>query len=289
MAPGRSARAKDVGFAIACCAALGAYNNLIHRHRWHYRRYVALNTGATGAALSAAMASGLTPKDLGFGRGAWSPGRAGTGLAAAAAAGWVLVAVIPAARPVLNDKRITSLDGRAIAYQAGVRIPLGTVLWEETAFRGVLQAALRRVLPEPAAIVVTSGVFGIWHIRPTLQALRVNGLADNRGQAVARVGAAVGVTAAGGALLSVLRARSGSLTAPVLVHLATNSVPMVAAWAVANLTAGRNADRPTRSHRRRFFTPDAGSVSVREAAKGRRSSSGAALGRDAGRRSGEPR
>jgi membrane protease YdiL (CAAX protease family) len=143
------------------------------------------------------------------------------------------------ARPVLNDKRITSLDGRAIAYQAGVRIPLGTVLWEETAFRGVLQAALRRVLPEPAAIVVTSGVFGIWHIRPTLQALRVNGLANDRGQAVARVGAAVGVTAAGGVLLSVLRARSGSLTAPVLVHLATNSLPLLAAWAVANRPAGR--------------------------------------------------
>ena len=228
----------DVGFAIAWCAALGAYNNVIHRHPWHYRRYVALNTAATGAVLSAAMASGLRPADLGFGRGAWSPGRAGAGVAAAAAAGWVLVAAIPAARPVLSDKRITSLDGRAIAYQAAVRIPLGTVLWEEAAFRGVLQAALRRVLPEIPAIVVTSGVFGIWHIRPTLQALRVNGLAGDRRQAIARVGAAVGVTAAGGALLSALRARSGSLTAPVLVHLATNSVPMVAAWALAKRFAG---------------------------------------------------
>jgi len=238
-APGRGVRPNDVGFAIVCCAALGAYNNVIHRHPWHHRRYVALNTAATGAVLSAAMASGLRPADLGFGRGAWSPGRAGAGLAAAAATGWVLVAVTPATRPMLNDKRITNLGGRAIAYQAAVRIPLGTVLWEEAAFRGVLQAALRRVLPEIPAIVVTSGVFGIWHIRPTLQALRVNGLSGDRRQAIARVGAAVGVTAAGGALLSVLRARSGSLTAPVLVHLATNSVPMVAAWALANPPAGR--------------------------------------------------
>lgn len=237
----RRVRPKDVGFAIACCAALGAYNNVIHRHPWHYRRYVALNTGAAATALGAAVASGLTPKDLGFGRGAWSPGRAGAGLAAAATAGWVLVAVIPAARPVLNDKRITSLDGRAIAYQAAVRIPLGTVLWEEAAFRGVLQAALRRVLPEMPAILVTCGVFGIWHIRPGLQALRANDLAGDSRQAAARVGVAVGVTAAGGAVLSVLRARAGSLTAPVLVHLATNSVPVVAAWAVGG--AGRHGQR----------------------------------------------
>ena len=58
-----------------------------------------------------------------------------------------------------------------------MRIPVGTVLWEEIAFRGVLQAALRRVMPGGAAIAVTSGVFGIWHIRPTAAALRINGLA----------------------------------------------------------------------------------------------------------------
>ncbi len=112
-------------------------------------------------------------------------------LAAGVGAGWLLVAAVPATRPVLDDKRITGLDGRAVAYQAVVRIPVGTVLWEETAFRGVLQAALRRVLPEPAAIVVTAGVFGVWHIRPTLGALRANGLAADRSQAVARVSAAL--------------------------------------------------------------------------------------------------
>ncbi len=86
-------------------------------------------------------------------------------LAAGVTAGWLLVAVVPAARPVVKDKRITSLDGRTIAYQAALRIPVGTVLWEETAFRGVLQAALRRVMHESAAILVTGGVFGVWHVR----------------------------------------------------------------------------------------------------------------------------
>jgi uncharacterized protein len=236
----RGPRPRDVGFAIASCAALAAYNNVIHRHPWHHQRYVTLNACATGAALSAAAASGLTAADMGFGREHWEPGRLGTRLAAGVAAGWLLVAAVPAARPVLKDKRVTSLEGRAVAYQALVRIPIGTVLWEETAFRGVLQAALRRVMPETAAILATSAVFGAWHVRPTLQALRVNGLASDRGQAAARVAAGVAVTTAGGVLLSWLRARSGGLAAPVLLHLATNSGGMAAAGAVAAL--GRAPD-----------------------------------------------
>jgi uncharacterized protein len=182
-------------------------------------------------ALAAAAASGLTAADLGFGRGRWLPGRLGSLLAAATAAGWLAAAAVPAARPVLDDKRIKGLDGRGLAYQTLVRIPVGTAAWEEIAFRGVLQAALRRVMSEPAAIAVTSAVFGLWHIRPTAGALRANGLADGRGQAVAGVAAGVAVTAAGGVLFSWLRARSGRLAAPVALHIAINCGGLAAAWA----------------------------------------------------------
>src|SRR5262249_61545004 len=115
---------------------------------------------------------------------------------------------LPATRPGLRDKRIAGLDGRAVAYQAMVRIPVGTVLWEEIAFRGVLQAALRRVMYKNAAIAVTSAVFGIWHIRPTLQALRVNDLGGDRTQAVVGVSAGVAATTAAGALVSWVRGRA---------------------------------------------------------------------------------
>ena len=233
--PGRRSAppGRDVGFAIGACAALTAYNNLVGLHPWHSRWYLRLNAGATGAALAAAALSGLTAADLGLGRGRWLPGRLGSGLAAGAGAGWLLIAAVPATRPVLGDKRAAGLDGRDTAYQALIRIPVGTALWEEVAFRGVLQAALRRVMPGTAAIVVTSGVFGIWHIRPTIQALRVNGLAQDRPRALARTCAAVAGTAAAGALLSWLRDRSGRLAAPVLLHAATNSGALLAAQAVA--------------------------------------------------------
>jgi len=194
---------------------------------------VRVNLCATGTALAAAALSGLTPADLGFGRGRWLPGRTGYRLAGTVAAGWLLIAVVPAARPLLDDKRITSLDRRAAAYQALIRIPVGTALWEEVAFRGVLQAALRRVMPKTTAIAVTSCVFGVWHIRPTLQALRANGLAGTRGRAVAGVAAAVATTTAGGVVFSWLREGSGSLAAPILLHVATNSGGLITALAVA--------------------------------------------------------
>ncbi len=159
---------------------------------------------------------------------------------------------------MLGDKRAAGLDARDTAYQALVRIPVGTALWEETAFRGVLQAALRRVMPDTAAIVVTSGVFGIWHIRPTIAALRVNGLAGDRRRAVAGTCAAVAGTAAAGMLLSWLRDRSGRLAAPVLLHAVTNSGALLAAHVVAG--AGAPAGGGSLAGGRRGGTSPAGSV-----------------------------
>jgi len=220
---------------VASCAFLAAYNNVIGAQSWHRRWYAPANACAAAAALAAAGASGLTAEEIGLGRGAWRPGRLASALAAATLGGYLAAAAMPVTRPLLNDKRVTTLDGPGLAYQVAFRIPVGTVLWEEIAFRGVLQAALRRVMPEPAAIVVASGVFGIWHIRPTAAALRVNQLAGDRLFA-ARVTAGVAATAAGGALFSWLRARSGSLAAPVLLHLTTNCAGPVVAWTLARRT-----------------------------------------------------
>jgi uncharacterized protein len=222
---------KDQRVAVAYGAALVAYNNVLGARGWHGRWYTPVNAGAAAASLAVAAASGLTAEELGIGRGRWLPGRLGSVLAAATAAGWLAAAAAPAARPFLDDKRIADLDGRGVAYQTLIRIPVGTAAWEEIAFRGVLQAMLRRVASEPAAMAVTSGVFGLWHIRPTAGALRANGLASGRAQALTRVAAGVAVTAAGGAALSWLRARSGRLAAPLALHIAINCGGLAAAWA----------------------------------------------------------
>jgi membrane protease YdiL (CAAX protease family) len=232
-----SPRGRDVGFAIGLCGALAGYNNLADRYSWHRTWYPVANLGATGVTLAAAAASGLTASDLGLRRDRLPAGlRAGAGPAAALAAGWLLLAAVPATRPALADQRITGLTWREVTYQTCVRIPVGTVLWEETAFRGVLQASLRRVLPGRAAVGVASAVFGIWHVQPTMGALRANRLAASPRAELAGVTAAVAATAAAGVLLSWLRDRSGSLAAPVLLHLTANCGAALAARAA---TPGR--------------------------------------------------
>jgi uncharacterized protein len=96
-----------------------------------------------------------------------------------------------------------------------------------------LRVPLRRVLDEPAATAAGSAVFGLWHIRPTAEALAVSRLAAGRGARVLTVTAVVGGTAGAGAVLALLRERSGSLAAPVLLHLAANGAGLLAsalAW-----------------------------------------------------------
>ena len=239
---GRARRRADVAFAVAACAVLAGYNNLAGLAPWHRRWYPAVNACAAAAALAAAGASGLTAGDLGLRRDRLRPGL-GLGSAAAtpvvAAVG--LAALIPATRPLLDDERVAGLGGRQLAYQVLLRIPVGTVAWEEIAFRGVLAAALRRVLAEPAATVVAGAVFGVWHVRPTVEALAVNRLAARRGARIAAVTATAAGTAGVGALLSVLRQRSGSLAAPVLLHLAANCTAPLASAAARTRTERRRS------------------------------------------------
>jgi uncharacterized protein len=212
---------------------LAGYNNLAGAQPWHRRWYPAVNVLAAAVLLEAATASGLTADDLGLRRDRLRAGlRLGSAAAAPVVAAVGLAALTPATRPLLNDQRIAGLDRRQLAYQVLLRIPVGTVAWEEIAFRGVLQAALRRVLDEPAATVAGSAVFGLWHIRPTAEALAVNGLAAGRGARITAVAAVVAGTAGAGAVLSLLRERSGSLAAPVLLHLAANCAgPLASALA----------------------------------------------------------
>jgi uncharacterized protein len=116
-----------------------------------------------------------------------------------------------------------------------VRVPFGTVLWEEIAFRGVLLAALLRILPVRTAVAAAAVVFGIWHIRPTLGALAANDLADGPVLRLLAVLLACTGTAAAGVLFSWLRLRSGSLVAPVLLHLATNTLGTLAGAAASRI------------------------------------------------------
>lgn len=206
---------------------LALWNNLANLHPAFPRRYVPVNLLLAVALLAAARATGLSWDALGL-----APALLGAGLAwgGMVAAGVALVLGVPfgvpALRPLLRDQRVAVLTGRQLAHLAAVRIPLGTVVLEEVAFRGVLLAAWARVEPDPVAVAVSSAAFGLWHVVPTLLLLRANRV----GRVVPGIAAGVLATAAAGALLCALRLVSGSLLAPALVHLATNSLGALAAW-----------------------------------------------------------
>ena len=198
--------------------------------------YVAVNGTAAAVLLATARAAGLRWSELGLARRCLPAGlRAGGACVALVAGAYAVGLAVPALRPLLGDARVADLDGGEIASRTLVRIPFGTVLWEEVAFRGVLLAALLRLLPVPAAVGVAAAVFGSWHIRPTLGALEANDLVHGPAATTAVVVLACLATAAAGVLFAWLRLRSGSLLAPVLLHLATNSVGLLAAAAAVRL------------------------------------------------------
>jgi membrane protease YdiL (CAAX protease family) len=223
--------------AAVLVPALGAWNNLVvHRLPGRPASYVVANVAATAVLLAAARAAGLSWGELGLDRRRLAAGaRWGGACAAGVAAGYGTALAVPALRPLLGDARVAGLDGGELAGQALVRIPLGTVLWEEVAFRGVLLATLGRLLPRRGATAASAALFGLWHVRPTLAALAANDLAEDP---LARTGAVLLAclgTAAAGVLFAELRLRSGSLLAPALLHLATNSLGVLAGAAAPRL------------------------------------------------------
>ena len=76
-------------------------------------------------------------------------------------------AALPLTRDAFRDARYHSNTGHAL-LTAFVLIPLGTVLFEEVAFRGVLWALLRRWRGTRTATAVSSALFGLWHVLPSL-------------------------------------------------------------------------------------------------------------------------
>ena len=197
--------------------------NLWSSDRW----YVPVNMAT---ALVLVLVAG--PGGLGLSVG-WVPVVVGLAVGLAVVAVVASLVVLPSTRPLLTDQRMVGVDARGTAWRALVRIPLGTVLLEEVAFRGVLPVML-----SPLAVAV---LFGLWHIVPTWRTLDVNGVAGSGRARVAAVSGAVVVTAAVGLVLWSLRAATGSLLAPAIVHATANSAATVAAYLVLGSAAAHVA------------------------------------------------
>lgn len=218
--------------AIGLAAALVGYSIVTNLRPTGAVVYVVRNLAAgTGLVLIAWGAGlawsllGLDPQDLAAGlRWGWLAVllvAVGMAVIAAGAGRSAIVARL------LADRR-ADLPPDELALHAFVRIPIGTALFEEVVFRGVLLGALLAVTSTAAAVAASSVVFGLWHVVPTLRTLDINGVEDPAARRRAVAGAVVATTLAG-IVLAGLRLVSGSVAAPVLAHAAVNSLGLLVA------------------------------------------------------------
>ncbi|HRE01822.1 MAG TPA: CPBP family intramembrane metalloprotease, partial [Ilumatobacteraceae bacterium] len=161
--------------------------------------------------------------------------RVGMVLFVATAAILVMALAMPAFADLFADKRVHGGAWRA-AYHVFVRIPLGTVLLEEIALRSVLPAVLALRVGVLKASIISSALFGLWHVLPALNLNEVNPIASDifgsglGGQAIA-VSFAVASTTLVGLWLCFLRYRAHSVLTTMLAHTASNSIAYALAWA----------------------------------------------------------
>lgn len=130
----------------------------------------------------------------------------------------------------IADERVAEMRGGSLAWYVLVRIPVGTALVEELVFRGVLFTVWRGTgVSEVVAAICASVAFGLWHIQPTIDGLRMNDPSASRDKVTVVVVGAVLLTTIAGLGLTWLRAWSGGLLGPVLLHAGINSVGATAA------------------------------------------------------------
>ena len=169
----------------------------------------------------ARWSAGYSWEELGLGRDEVRAGLrlGGIALLAIAAVIAVLVAV-PGSRSYFDNSSVAADSSAQHVLQPLLFIPLGTVVFEEVLFRGVLLAALLRITTRAYAVGASALLFGLWHLPPALRDANDKGAAAAAGVVVGTIA----VTTFAGAVFAWLRVRSGSLLAPVLAHVATNSV-----------------------------------------------------------------
>ena len=195
------------------------------------RPYIVTGLLTTAGLALIAWAHGLDAPEVGLGRSTWVHG-------IAIAIGIVLVVgivigvagSIPRLQHLFADERITEVSGLETTRKALLDIPIGTVLIEEFAFRGVLLALGDVLWPLPWAVVWTSVLFGLWHISPALE--MHDSHQATQGSSWTTVVGTVIFTGLSGVGFAVLRLWTGSLFPPAALHWAANGTGVVVGWFV---------------------------------------------------------
>jgi membrane protease YdiL (CAAX protease family) len=189
--------------AVALAAAMVGWSFAAPRVRWHPVPNATLGTGLVAITRSPL---GLRPPAL------WSGMRYGLAAGAVAALGVAALTTLPPVRRAMAARDLPAHPARWLLLS----IPIGTVWPEEAAYRATLGTVAEAAFGPTRGRTLQAAAFGLWHI------------VDARVTGQPVVGT-VALTGVAGWFFGWLHARSGSLAAPMLLHLAVNESAALAA------------------------------------------------------------
>lgn len=195
--------------------------------------YAISGVALAAVSLASARALRLDAADLGL-RGRALRG-AMTGLALGGVAALVGVVALRLLAPLVVGQAVDYAPLARVAapellWHVALLLPLGIVLPEELAFRGVLLGAIARGRGARSAVVLSSLLFALWHGTVVFATVADTSLGPLSIWSSVATAGAFGVVAAGGAVLAVLRLRTGTLAATIAAHWTFNVVVLVGLW-----------------------------------------------------------
>jgi len=221
--------------ALAKALGILGVHNLVQNTVLNETGYVAGNLAMSVTLVGIARSSGASWDEMGLGRpDVATSSKIGSIAVSLGALGTIAAVAHPRTRALLSENRTPTTGSAQLVRRALIRFPLGTALFEEVAFRGVLPALTDR--GNWQADAMSAAVFAVWHIIPTARAQASGADTSRRNRTL---GIAIGSTAAGvaGLGLSWLRRRTGGLLAPWMVHASVNSIAFLAGAALRRRSA----------------------------------------------------
>lgn len=222
---------------IVAVIAILIVTNIVN-NRLVDKSYLLICSVASAALIGIAFLDGLSWTDLGLGHSTWNQGLIWSAwVLGAVVLFYAVAASIPITRKGFGDKRAAEQGWINLCYHSMIRIPLGTALLEEIAFRAVLLAVVAAEWGWWTGVIVSSVLFGFWHVYPSLEFHENSDsaqlLGTGRAAQVRSVVLTVLGTGVAGVGFCLLRGVSGSLFPPFVLHASLNGIGLALSWAFA--------------------------------------------------------
>lgn len=240
--------------------------NVVNNRLAPQTHYLLWSFGGSVGFLALGLLDGNSWTDMGLG---WQYLLPGLIWAAICIGGVTAVYLVGSAfkrtRTAFHDERMTDLSGSRMMFQALVEVPFGTVLLEEIAFRAVLFSMLTRRYGLVWGVIISSVLFGLWHILPSIGTHEQNpALGSVVGQGrrgnILAVALSVFTTTLAGVVFAFLRLISGSVLGPMGLHWATNGLGYAFSWLLIRTRDRRRARHRAEVRRRQREKREAGAL-----------------------------